>query len=492
MYRLIITITISFFVTNFLTAQTAYDALRYSQIDVSGTARTIGVGGAIGAFGADYSVLSTNPAGLGAYRRSEFVVTPSLWLSKIDSRLTDGEGNSIYEEYESSLNFSNLGLVIVSRPRSKSWRNINLGIGFNRVANFNQTFFYRGQSIGSITDRWVEQANAYDGLDSFESGVAVAGEAVYDLDDDGFYETDYQLSPDASILREQTVLTTGSMNELVFSLGGNFEDKLMVGATIGVPFLTFTEEKNYFEQDTGEGPGGDVPFFNDLRYRENLTTTGIGVNLKLGLIYRVHQMFRLGLAMHTPTALSLEDNYSTSLGYNFTVPDDDDYSGSSDSPDGIFEYKLYTPWKIIGSAGVLIDKSGFVSGEIEYVDYSAASFNYKSTDYYEDERMVNDSISTLFGSAINARFGGEFAYKNFRLRGGVNFQQSPYENDDSFNNSFSLGVGIREEKFFLDFAYKRRNIEEGYVPYLTAQAPMQLIENNINNNEYVLTFGYKF
>ncbi|MEM9889206.1 MAG: hypothetical protein AAF849_25280, partial [Bacteroidota bacterium] len=73
-------------------SQTAADALRYSQLNVSGSDRFIGVGGSMSALGTDYSILSTNPAGLAAYRKSEFVVTTSFSNVSSEARLL-GEGN---------------------------------------------------------------------------------------------------------------------------------------------------------------------------------------------------------------------------------------------------------------------------------------------------------------------------------------------------------------------------------------------------------------
>ena len=55
-------------IADLLTAQTSSDALRYSRIFYSGTSRFQGMAGAFGATGADFSVIATNPAGLGLYR----------------------------------------------------------------------------------------------------------------------------------------------------------------------------------------------------------------------------------------------------------------------------------------------------------------------------------------------------------------------------------------------------------------------------------------
>ncbi len=57
-------------------SQTSADALRYSRIDIGGTARYMGLSGAFGALGADFTTASTNPAGLGLYKSSEFINHP--------------------------------------------------------------------------------------------------------------------------------------------------------------------------------------------------------------------------------------------------------------------------------------------------------------------------------------------------------------------------------------------------------------------------------
>ena len=111
----------------------ATDALRYSQLEVGGTARTIGVGGALGALGADYSVLSTNPAGLANFRTSELVLTPSVHIASTKATLTNGDNDEV-KETNSRFNFNNIGFVFHSQPRKDKWSTFNWGIGFNRLA----------------------------------------------------------------------------------------------------------------------------------------------------------------------------------------------------------------------------------------------------------------------------------------------------------------------------------------------------------------------
>ena len=56
-------------------AQDLMDALRYSNIAVSGTARAGAMGNAFGALGGDLTGVSINPAGIGVYRSSEIAGT---------------------------------------------------------------------------------------------------------------------------------------------------------------------------------------------------------------------------------------------------------------------------------------------------------------------------------------------------------------------------------------------------------------------------------
>ncbi|MFN7116851.1 MAG: hypothetical protein ACK4TA_08635 [Saprospiraceae bacterium] len=475
--------------SSFVMAQNATDALRYAQFDYSSTARSVGSGGALGALGADFSVLSTNPAGLGWYRRSEFVFTPGISTSNVQSQLANDKSSGFSEDGRSVFNLSSFGIVIAGTPRGGDWSSVNFGIGINRLANFNQQFYFQGASRGSITDRFLELANSDAGLDDFESGLAFDANAIYDFDDDGFYESDFELEPDALVQKDQTVTSRGSISEMALSLAGNYKERVLIGATIGLPFVTFTENKVYREMDTGSGADGDIPFFDDLTYEQRLTTTGLGINFKAGIIVRPHQAVRLGAAVHSPTAYRLEDSYSSSIVYNYTE-DGQGYTDDADSPDGLFEYRLRSPWRYIGSAGLIFGKFGFLSGEVEMTDYGNAKFRYD--DFRDAEREVNDSIVNTLTSAMNIRLGGEIAYEIFRFRGGFGIHESPFAGDDTINNSISAGFGIRGESFFFDVAFRHLNFKETYVPYLTSQAPQQFVDNEVDNNQFLVTLGFKF
>lgn len=493
MKNIILLIFVSFSIN--IHAQTISDALRYSNLEVGGTARTIGVGGGIGALGADYSVLSTNPAGIAAFRTNEFVITPGVYNSKITSVLERGTDNEPIDESLAKFNLANIGIILNYRPQYSKWTTFNIGIGFNRLASFNQDFIFRGKSPGSIVQRFTELAN--DGIfDDFEGILAENAAAIYPISGNpDVFTNDFEdplTSPDYQIEREQFFKTRGSYSELAFSIGANYDEKLMVGATIGVPFINYDEEKTYEERDVDSS----VVYFDDLLFRENLSTSGTGINLKLGLIYRISQMFRVGAAVHTPTAFKLTDNFSTQLRYDYT-----DGGGSNslteDSPEGTFDYKLKTPWRAMANFAVLFNRKGFISADIEYVDYSVSDFNLTENSTSIEDRNyeidLNQEVGNSFQSAINLRVGGEYAYENLRFRAGYGISGTPYADSDIINNAYSLGFGIREKSFYIDFAYKYSKITDGYVPYLLSDPEQeQFVTNDVANTRILMTAGFKF
>ena len=56
-------------------AQTVYDAANITSKDLNGTARFVGMGGAMGALGGDISTIGSNPAGIGIYRSNDIMTT---------------------------------------------------------------------------------------------------------------------------------------------------------------------------------------------------------------------------------------------------------------------------------------------------------------------------------------------------------------------------------------------------------------------------------
>jgi len=486
-----------------LFAQTSTDALRFSQFGIGGTARTIAIGGSIGALGADFSVISTNPAGLGTYRGSEFTMTPSLFLNKVEANLVDG-GTSPISENKTNFNFNNIGVVFnrnIERDNSK-WKTSNFAIGINRLTNFNETISYSGQTRGSYADFFRESAAGLfpEDFNDFDNGLAWDVGLIFDDGEDGIYESDSFYEPNAVLQKSETIERTGSINEVVFGIGGYRGEKMMIGATLGFPIVSFNERSVYQEEDVAD----DIPIFNSLQYTKDLDVSGYGLNLKVGLIYRVTSALRVGAAIHTPTRLRLTDVYQTSLLHDFSGFIDSEGREvlsplESSTPDDLttIEYDLSTPWRFIGSGGFIIKKRGFISGEVEFVNPSGARFKTpRRLDGSATDNSIynenNESVANDLQSVVHFRVGGEYVIKKMRVRAGVNVSTTPYAGETGTFNSYSTGFGYREKKFFVDVAYKLAPNDDFFNPYPTLNSIPQVVETSTTQSSLLVTLGFRF
>ncbi len=489
MKKKVATILVSMFSLALMNAQTASDILRYSYLNQQGTARSMGIGNAIGGLGGDFTSLSINPAGIGGYWKSEFMVTPSYLSILTDATLTEGFSET---ERTNNFNVSNVGIVFTNQPNRGNWKSVSLGFGLNKQNNYNQEQFFLGESSGSITDRFAGLAFglAPDDLDGFEAGIAYETGAIFDFENDGIYETDFLGNQQQAFRKQQLSTYSGYMNEMVISFGGNLKDKILLGTTIGIPFVKYTSEQSYKESDDLDV----IPAFNALAFDEFLNTEGGGVNIKLGLIAKLGKQFRIGAAFHSPTYLSLTDRFSTDLTYDF-IQGGIAESFQSLSPDGEFEYALITPWRAVGSFSAIFGKHGFVSTDIEFVDYSAARYDFTTnSDNFEDrqyQELINSEIDLLYGGAINVRLGGELAFESLRLRGGLQLLSSPFKDDNTMQSIISLGGGVRGNKAFLDLAFNYSSQKETYLPYQVDGAPNQLVNTTLSRSQFLLTLGFK-
>jgi hypothetical protein len=189
----------------------------------------------------------------------------------------------------------------------------------------------------------------------------------------------------------------------------------------------------------------------------------------------------------------MEEEYTTRMIYEFE--DGGSNRLDADSPDGFFEYRLRTPMRLLGNAGLVIQKIGFISAEVEWADYSTARFNFNRTASPADldfEQQLNRQIQEQFQSALTFRFGGELALDIFRIRAGYNLIGSAFAGDNFYNSAFTAGLGIREENFFIDLGYRRMATNESYAPYeVTEDFPQQLVTSDVLGQHFLLTFGFK-
>lgn len=462
-------------------AQNANDALRYSLVNYGGTARFMGLSGAYGAVGADFSALSQNPAGLGLFRRSEFTITPLWHSSAIDAKYY---GNTLSDS-RTAMYLGNVGYVMANnknQDNSKPWKGIKLGFGMNRTNMLNNRISLKGfNDENSLLTGYMNEVNASGAplsqWDNFGAGLAYDVNLFYpDPNDTTKWLVDM---PDGGIEQEKTIESRGSTSETVLSAASNFGDKLYIGITFGFPDIRYEEESTYSETDTKN----QNSYFSSFKKSEYLKTTGSGFNFKFGFIFTPVEFIRIGGAFHSPVNYySMTDEWNATMTAKF----DDGKTYTKDSPNGTYDYELTTPSKAIGSVAVLFGQSGLITADYEYVDYTTARLHANDYSFGDENQYIHETLS----STSNIRLGGEFKSGIYALRAGYSMYGSPYKNETTIGErtGYSFGIGVHDKGYSLDLAYNHMQQKDNYFPYSLA-APASV---DTKNNLFSFTLGIKF
>ena len=468
------------------TAQNETDALRYSRISPTGTARFAALGGAFSALGSDFTTLSFNPAGIAFYRSSEISFTPTIYNSNSTSDYLGTET----KDSKLNFNFGNIG-IIKTWIRNKEgstygWLNLNFGIGYNRLNSFQSRVSIEGRNFSnSIADAFASQANGthYSELANSNPFDANLAWQTYVIDtasgETSIYKTPF--GNKFGQLQKLQETTRGSLGETVISFGGNYSNRLYLGATIGVPNIKYQSAKLYEEVDDQDS----IADFTSMTYNQYLKTSGNGINLKLGVIYRIADWIRVGAAFHTPTYFRLTDTWSSELTSKIYNQD-----FSATSPTGSFNYTLTTPLKAIASVGFIVGKAGLISGDYEYINYSTAKLNSSSYNFSTE----NKNVSNNYHSTGNIRIGTEWRYNIFSARAGYAIFGSPYSNSFKIDNSTaSVGAGFRIKGFYVDGAYLLNFSQKNrYTLYMLDEITATTAEVNNVAGSIMLTFGFRY
>ncbi len=494
-----------FFLTTKTNAQNEIDALRFSMINYGSTARSLSMGNAFGALGADLSVMATNPAGIALYRRSEFSFSPTFILKNTDSELLGATSSASRFNF----NFGNFGAVwnFDLKDESKALKSWSFGIGYNRLNDFSNNYLAKGlNKNNSLLDSYAEQANGI-GPSSlpyvypFDVDLAYQSYLINTTTDTLSY---ISVIPNGDVAQQRTVETRGGQGEWDFSFGTNYNNQLYFGVTLGLTTLNYQEDMIWTESDYNNQiiSTDSIYNFQYFTYTQSLRTRGTGINGKFGVIYRPADFVRFGLAIHTPTSYTLSDEFATNIRSVVTVNDSTAGSAYREwySPIFIpFNYRLATPFHAIGSMAFIIGKQALISAEYEFTDYSMASFKEKDPAVQFSYSDVNTTIKQRYGASHTFRFGGEYRYDIMRFRLGGSYSTSPFSSNiitdsktDQSQYSVTGGMGFRNKNVYIDVAYAYTHKGSFYSQYSLNNVAQAGISESLSNNRLMFTIGFNY
>lgn len=468
-------------------AQNEEDALKFSLSEPFGSARYTGMAGAFGALGGDLSAATWNPASVGIYRRNDL---------SLSTAISGANAVGIYEGTETrtddfQFHLPQFGLASTNSTDNAEWKWVNFAIGYNKLQNFNENYVVTGDAVNtSLLNVFLNQANGtnFDELnDVFPFGAGLAWNTfLLDTLNSDVPDEFFSAVPGGPVTQRMDVKTDGRMGETFLAIGTNRLDKLYIGATLGFPIINMDRRIIYTEKELD--PTLEL---SEWSYLDNLSISGNGINVKLGVIYRATEWLRLGGAYHSPTALSFSDVWDTEI--NSTFKDGQTFDSFIT---GSYDYRLRTPGRYIASAAFILGKYGLISADYHYIDYSSAKFRPSNLilDGY-DFSSENTAISNLYRGTHNVRIGAESRISQIlRLRGGFAFSQHPFVNGASQNAinilTYSGGIGLRYSNFYAEFAYQYTSTSNDF--YLYDQAYVDLARIDRTKGEAILTIGIRY
>lgn len=471
-----------FYLFSFVTAlngwaQNELDGLRYARTFNVGTARFNAMGGSFGALGADASVISTNPAGLALFKRSEVSISPSIFINNNE---TDYLGTT-EKDGKANFNFNNLSYThATDKNRVSGWLSSTWQVSYSRVNNHNSQTSYAGQNnTTSILDSYLYELDnnliPIEDIPDYASLNTWAAWETFAIDTVMISPSEYQYivnleSFDA--FQRKEIETSGSQGEVTFAYSGNYNNRFFIGGSISLVTLNYSYSSTYTETYPAEDT------LNSIVIREEYENSGNGFNAKLGMVYRINDYLRVGAAIHSPTFYSVDDVFSNSMTSNFRGV------GALSFSTPVYEtnYSIRTPWRFMLSGGAIVGKKGLLNVDYELVDYSTIKFN--ASDY--DLDGLNSSIQSVFKTAHNVRVGGEYRINNIAIRGGYRFEMSPYSssysNMGSNRNTVSFGGGFRHRNFFIDAAWMTSFYDESvylYDPSFSEAASKRTLDHRL-------------
>ena len=531
---------VSLFAALSANAQETYENAKLAGEDLNGTARYVGMGGAMEALGADISTIGSNPAGIGLFRHSNVSLSAGLLMQSDGKEFSNGK--------KTNLSFDQIGGVYTTRTGQKSF--LNFGFNYHKSKNFDYILNAAGSLNGSSQNKqsYIKGMLGDQKVGGFNVGKNKDGQNIGYVDaksSDVAYtwsQIDYlywnSLIPGSNGLYNYEKATgytldrahTGYIGNYDFAVSGNLNDRVYLGLTFGMKDVNYKGYSEYRENLNNAG---------GVLVRDERKVTGSGFDITAGVIVRpvAESPFRIGAYVKSPTWYDLTTSNVTRLVYASGTSSQE--KGVPNSPNS-YDFKMWTPWKFGFSLGHTIGNNIALGATYEYENYANINsrvnnggyYDYYYDQYYESsipDKNMNAHTKEVLKGVSTLKLGIEYKpVSNVALRMGYNYVGAKYASDrqkdpglasfgtayssttDYTNwgeiNRFTLGVGYQVKKFNIDLAYQYSAQKGSFAPFsnvkdITYTSGTTIItESNIasntdvknNRSQLLLTLGYRF
>ena len=521
-------------------AQSVYDALLFSERNYEGTARSVAMGNAFTALGGDLGSIGINPAGSAVAKYSQISITPSLTIASNTtngvSPYTDGSLPYFEKQFKNTAThfaIPNLGMTFNwETGRSSGLKNVSFGFIMNRVNSWNEDLYAAGPNhttsfMGAMAVEATEAGllgsnlnmnNAYDYAPwkyvvGYQSGM-ISTFGGYDDQFVGASEVIFgnmgntEISLGGPLDQSYGRRVRGSKNDYLINLGFNISDFIYLGANLGITSMYYSYDEYFKEKAIDPSDfeialdNGQTMYFDSMKYKYSYSTSTSGVYGKFGFIITPGFGLRIGAAIQTPTASTINENWQYKGETTYT---DNGFNAAAESPEGEDHYKFREPWRANFGLAYTLGKLAVFSVDYELCNYSTMKFKRNGFDdgreYFID---LNDEIKGTFGTSSMLRAGIEIKPLDvLAVRAGYGVTTAPETLIEvPAAQNVSLGVGyVSKKSFFADLACRYSFATDEYImPYsdymydaagnITDFAPEIL--NRKDHWKVLLTLGWRF
>ncbi len=502
-----------------LSAQETYQDTKLVNNELNGTARYVGMGGAMEALGADLSTIGSNPAGIGLFRSSQVALSGGF-VSQKDATTSPAFGSLSLDIYGNKTNasFDQIGLVYAMPTGERSF--LNMAFNYHKSRNFDQ-ILTAGDVLNKASQNKLTAMKYPYGSDYNWNSVDANYESLLDpITDAEGQQTGLKYYDGTAYIFGQ--YQKGYIGEYDFNISGNINDRVYLGLTVGLYDVNYRSNSIYSENLEKNG---------DVSTWESLAIDGSGFDIKAGVIFRPIETspFRIGLYVNTPTwyDLSLSSANDVTMSTEGNAPVDKAQVAN-------YDYKVYTPWKFGVSLGHTVSNCLALGATYEYADYGTIDnrindggghYDYWGTYYDESssDRAMNRHTKNALKGVSTLKLGLEYKpLPDFSIRMGYNyvspmfrmeaFRDGSIESPGSFyatstdytnwkqTNRVTVGFGYQVKKFFIDLAYQYSQTDGEFSPFMNylddTNSEKDCVANAVKvsnkRNQLLLTLGYRF
>ena len=531
-------------------AQETYENTKLIDNDLNGTARYVGMGGALDALGADISVIGSNPAGLGLMTKSR---------AEVSFGFVSQPGVSAFQQGNpTNASFDQVGFVYVMRNPRGDNSGLNFAVNYHKSRNFDYILSAVGDLknasqntlsfLKAIYGRRAEDGTSNFYLETTKNGM-IRGTHPFTSQLDNLYYNNLMVDHNNAVSYSTATgydmqrAHTGYIGTYDVSVSGAISPRFYLGGTIGFHDVHYTGTGEYVEDlvDISNKP------LTALMVHDEKTITGLGGDFKLGAIFLPieNSPFRIGLSVASPTLYRLTINTRAYMRHNLRASQSMQHGYSGGTTNESYSFKIDTPWNFGISLGHTVGNYLALGASYNYADYGSMNtrvnegggYDWYTDSYYEnssDDTNMNEHTKQTLKGVSTIKLGAEFRpVTNLALRAGYNYISPMYQTNafkdgtvDSYGsnystatdyvnwdstNRFTLGVGYQMKNFNIDMAYQYSAQNGDFHPFMdtygdyyyintaTKSLQMDKIDNYANpvkvsnkRHQLLLTLGYRF